>query len=470
MSILLNSDTAWLLTVCEKLLDGAVYGRDIVETNPPMSALIYMPAVLFARTTGLNADLCTLIYTLLLAFTSSRYLYRFLIKRNLIAPESQKYFGIALLFLTMIFPFGFITEKDHLALYFILPYLAISVGRYSNSTISWKSCIISGLGLGITISIKPHYALVPLFILVEECFEKKRLLLFFRTEYWIALSIIIGYILSLFAFFDYYIYKALPQLIPFYALSSRSFYMVFLNSIGILYIIGFIFTLIFMVKLPLTTVQKVFGIASLAFYTSFILQSKGYPYQLYPALVCFYLTFFSTFSFKSKYRLISPLSALLIQIIIIGFLSSESLYILYDNLYYKEKSKVAFVSSLQKNPSMACLCSNNSLAFPTVRGAQGSWSSAYSNAWAAPLLTTKDVKNLGREHYESRNIQIVLEQLRAIGKDIIQNQPDLVLMDSHPFWKKMIFNNPMLASSLDNYEYIADFYNVSYYKRKQTLK
>ena len=44
-----NADVAWLLTVAEKVLDGKVLYRDVLETNPPFSVYLYAPAVFGAR-------------------------------------------------------------------------------------------------------------------------------------------------------------------------------------------------------------------------------------------------------------------------------------------------------------------------------------------------------------------------------------------------------------------------------------
>ena len=51
-----NADNSWLFTVCEKLLDGAQPYVDVIETNPPASFMIYMPAVLLARMIGLPIE------------------------------------------------------------------------------------------------------------------------------------------------------------------------------------------------------------------------------------------------------------------------------------------------------------------------------------------------------------------------------------------------------------------------------
>ena len=54
-----NTDVSWLLTVAERVLDGQRLYVDVIETNPPMAVLIYMPGVVIARALGLPAELVT---------------------------------------------------------------------------------------------------------------------------------------------------------------------------------------------------------------------------------------------------------------------------------------------------------------------------------------------------------------------------------------------------------------------------
>ena len=45
----LNTDVSWLLTVGERVLDGERLYVDIVEINPPMAVLAYLPGLALAH-------------------------------------------------------------------------------------------------------------------------------------------------------------------------------------------------------------------------------------------------------------------------------------------------------------------------------------------------------------------------------------------------------------------------------------
>jgi hypothetical protein len=52
-----NTDVSWLLIGGERVLDGERLYADILKTNPPMSVLVYIPAILIARALGLPAEI-----------------------------------------------------------------------------------------------------------------------------------------------------------------------------------------------------------------------------------------------------------------------------------------------------------------------------------------------------------------------------------------------------------------------------
>src|SRR6202012_3540758 len=66
----LNTDVAWLLTVGERVLDGQRLYSDIVEINPPMAVLVFLPGIALARALGLDPQVVIDAQILLLAAAS----------------------------------------------------------------------------------------------------------------------------------------------------------------------------------------------------------------------------------------------------------------------------------------------------------------------------------------------------------------------------------------------------------------
>src|ERR671914_512635 len=52
-------DVSWLITMCERILNGEIAYVDVFETTPPVPMLLYMPGVILSRLTGLTAEALT---------------------------------------------------------------------------------------------------------------------------------------------------------------------------------------------------------------------------------------------------------------------------------------------------------------------------------------------------------------------------------------------------------------------------
>ena len=52
-----NTDVSWLLIAGERWLDGQRLYSEVLETNPPMAVLVYVPGILLARALGISAEI-----------------------------------------------------------------------------------------------------------------------------------------------------------------------------------------------------------------------------------------------------------------------------------------------------------------------------------------------------------------------------------------------------------------------------
>src|ERR1700716_2170168 len=74
----LNTDVSWLLVIGERVLDGQRLYVDIVEINPPMAVMAYLPGIALARALGLDPKIVIDGQMLLLAAASLLAAWRIL--------------------------------------------------------------------------------------------------------------------------------------------------------------------------------------------------------------------------------------------------------------------------------------------------------------------------------------------------------------------------------------------------------
>ena len=162
-----NSDVAWLLTVGEKVLDGNRLYVDVLETNPPASVLIYLPAIAVGRLLGIAPDGVLDAQLFLSAFLSLA------LAGLLLAPVVQARaaswpwllpVSIAIVLLLPSYNFG---QREHFAVLCILPALAATAVRAHGLPVRGSLAVVAGLGLGLTVAIKPHFGLA---VLLPELF------------------------------------------------------------------------------------------------------------------------------------------------------------------------------------------------------------------------------------------------------------------------------------------------------------
>lgn len=142
----IDFDVAFLSWAADKLLHGAVLGRDILEVNPPLCILLYMPAALIAPLTGMEWGVR--ISMLVLTLMSLATLWHSADER-LRGPVGL----VALLFVSLALPQHF-AQREQIAFLLCAPYVA---GRAHSR--GWA--VLSGVMAGVGFLMKPHF-LVPL--------------------------------------------------------------------------------------------------------------------------------------------------------------------------------------------------------------------------------------------------------------------------------------------------------------------
>ncbi len=151
------SDVSWLLTVCDRMLGGQRLYADIAETNPPMTVWLYLPLVWLAGKLGASAETVVVIATIGVCIASIALADRILDA----APSrpGRAAWWIVASFALVAAPVYTFAQKEHFAAAFVLPALAAVAARAAGARLPLRTALAAGLCAGLTVAIKPHFAL-----------------------------------------------------------------------------------------------------------------------------------------------------------------------------------------------------------------------------------------------------------------------------------------------------------------------
>jgi len=282
-----DGDVAFLTWTANQMLRGAVFGRDILEVNPPLCVLIYMPAVLLGKVIGLEWGVRT--WMLILTLASLACLWQ-TAGRAMRLPVAV----VLLLFVTLVFPNHF-AQREQIVLLLCAPYVAgIAPNR------RWG--LLSGIMAGIGFMMKPHF-LIPLALI----FAMRRR---FGLEERAIIAVGAAYAVTLLAFFQPYLLEMVPMAATTYWAIHHPWDAMVKQTA---------FTLLAAVPMAFAGAPQPVALpylaATLGFTAAAVLQQKGFVYHFIPAFgfLALYLTV-RTFNENRTVAFVSALFLLTVAI------------------------------------------------------------------------------------------------------------------------------------------------------------
>lgn len=249
-------DVAYLTWVAGQVSDGAAFGRDILELNPPLNFLIYYPAAVLGKLMAL--DLAIKLWVCAIAALSLALVSAALPKdrRIPVLTALGVYFALA-------FPWDF-GQREQIAMLLCAPYAAGTIARR-------RWAIVSGVAAGIGFAIKPHFLIALALI-----FLARRKI---RAEEWAIAATGAVYAAALLLVFPAYLTDMVPiARATYWSVAAQE------NYIARIAILGALLTpaLALLAVRPNATAMG-FGAAALGFFLAALLQGKYFQYHFIPA-------------------------------------------------------------------------------------------------------------------------------------------------------------------------------------------
>ena len=276
-------DVAWLLTLAEKMLAGQRPYVDIFEANPPMSILMYLPAIVAGRAVGAAPDSMVIVLALLAAVASLALCGRIL-KAVIENREILWKLAAAGVFALVVLPTGVFSQREHIAVIAMLPFLAAVVARGEGAAPRLTLAALAGFGCGIAMAIKPHFALAAGLPVLLTAWRLRSWRPIFAVEIWAASAVVAAYAAVMVLAFPAFI-SFLPVIRETYLPVRRPLTtMLFSPPLPVWMLLSVLTAWMARGRPGGAWVAAALIAASVGGAASFLIQGKAWPYHAYPML------------------------------------------------------------------------------------------------------------------------------------------------------------------------------------------
>lgn len=442
-----KDDISWLIVNAEALLDGKELYKDIIETNPPLSVLLYVPAVLIERLTGLRAELVSLIITALIGLAVARLIRR---RLDMAGVDGGGRLEAAAALVFLILPMGAYGQKDHVAALIALPF-CVELALLSDGRRKMSASV--GVLVGLSIAVKPQFSLAVLLpclwtaLLAWRKGDRSWPFLIVNRATVIAGLVVIGFQGFAYLLFPAFFSNVLPMVLEVYVPVRQSLPTLLLSSKGFLFPALLVLPLLYGPRTPLV---EVIGAAGFGFLVAFLIQGKGWPYHLFPAtgygLFLLFAEVLPHIWRERKGR--SPLVALLMAATI---LSTHTIWMMVTWTDWSALTRAIAATGIRQ-PTILNIAASHEIGHPSTRDAGGRWVGTFSCRWITVLATNHSLE--GGEGIDRQALTVWIARDREILRhDIAERHPDLILVDRRGDfdWLAWAREDPDTARLLDGY-------------------
>lgn len=488
LSWLINHDSAWYLYAVGAFFDGGRIYQDVFfEVNPPLAFFLTIPPVYASRLTGFAPEDVFVVYVFGLIVLSLVSIAGLLRRR----PRLPAVFRRGLLFTVLLSlalsPARDFGQREHLMLILSLPYIVLVALRASGAACGRRTALLAGAMAGIGFSLKPHFFLVAAGLELYCLVRRQSLRVTVRTETVAVAAVVVVYCLAVVLLTPEYLTRVLPYALEVYNNSYRR---------PLEFVLWRQETLLLPVVVLLNRVARrnetrrefpdVFCITAGCFFLIYLVQMKGWTYQLYPVSASLVLAAGATLAraladapagagrrFATGAAAGSALAAVAV---LAGLLGAAIWRGGYRNDFMERMAPI--VREHAAGSAIYVFTTNVSHGFPLVNYAGVAWSSRFPTQWLLPGVVhrRRDMTNDMTAEGRVRLAEIERYLVDAVVADFRRYRPALVFVDMRrdkPYFGGLEFDylayfsaDPRFAEIWSHYEPLETSGSYWIYKRR----
>jgi len=465
-------DVAWLLTMGEKTLSGQRPYVDMFEANPPMSILLYLPAVILGRGIGASPDAMVNVLTLTAVAASLALVARITVP--IVGDRATRSkLAAAGVFVLAVLPTGVFGQREHIAVIAMLPFLATTIVRGEGHRPSAWIALVAGVGCGLAMAIKPHFALVAGGALLVTAWRLRSIRPLLALEVWAASAVVGLYALVVVIFFPAFL-SFLPVI--------RAAYLPVRQPLGLLLlwppaiawlIVSVLAALVARTRPGAGWPTAGLLAASAGGFASYLIQGKGWPYHSYPMLALASLALGAAAILgplvlaaagetggKRMARIGLTAAGLVFAI---GATGASMRWFTLKGDYHALNAPV---EAIAPHPRLLAITADIAVGHPLTRELHGQWVGSVCSQWiSAGALTLEHRGGLSSAQRAYLDGLMSLDR-RLLTHDITVGRPDVILISTNRDWLGWARADPALAAALSAYKPVETVQGVAIWARK----
>ncbi len=396
-------DVSYILVADGRFLHGDIPYTDLIEINPPLVFWITMPPVWLAGVLGLSVQAFFVTYVCLL-IAGSLYV------TSRVVDNNSQVVAILAVVMTLGSAWAF-GQREHLAMLLVLPYVASVTVR---AEMKPGLGVLVGFLAGIGLDFKPYFLAIP--ILLEG-------LLLIQTWNWRALFrielVIMGIVVLIYPVLVWWYYpQYFTVVIPLVQQTYGAYQIPFADILQRTVVVGFAIFFAATVGLMLWRRQwsaMVWLVAALGGLIAYLVQGKGWSYQLLPGMI---------FVGTAFLLVASNLAQRGLRWLTFAFFALFSLFGALDYAL-EQRARVAYFDELlgaMKPQRMLVLTHDGGVVFPFLPDKGIAWGGHYLSLWMMPVVSRRLVE-------PQQANAITAATASVVAGDLMSFQPDFVIVD-----------------------------------------
>ncbi|MCC7348117.1 MAG: hypothetical protein IT538_12020 [Variibacter sp.] len=452
-----NTDVSWDITIVEKMLAGGRLYVDILEVNPPATAYLYYLPVVLARVLGVTPEFMVDALVLLAVAIALWLAGRPLRASGLVRPADAWLLAAAAAATLTVLPAYTFAEREHIALIALLPFLAALALRARGLRPDAVTLLAAGLGAGVTMVIKPHFALPVGMGIVAAAWSAGSWRVLFAAENWLAGAVAAAYGVFVVVAFPEFIQDVMPLVQTVYVPARLSLVVLLARAPVILWLAAL---RVLSLRRPdgmLRAPYLLLLAPSVGFFCAYLIQGKAWPYHSYPMLALAFLALAVAWvERRAEAREQAPASGRGERLKRWALAAAAPGLFLVSFFWFDLASPTgalaAKVRALQAHPTMLIISSDLSLGHPLVRQVEGTWVGRPGHLWITGAAYQQLVENKPDPATKAKLLAYVKRDRDMLVEDIRRGKPDIIITERHIFdWYAWAQADPLIAEELKNY-------------------